>query len=347
MILYLRSIQFIPVNSGTIGHFVLDSEKVILNIEQMRMQGTLISPILVLEPRISNLYFVQILRRAGFRVVPNFPSSFIHAVLKKMFRYYRWRTKVLMDKSPLLVSDLHDRKPLHEFSEREISVGENFLNRLGVNSEDKIACCVFRDFGYDIAMNEIDYELKQGYRITPLSYFKPVVSLLLDLDFKVIRMGRHNKDRLQIDSANFVDISDHPSENSDFLDFYIFARSAFTFSTGSGIDALATFFRKPTCFLNITYAHPIPNSKLWPVILLCDYLNETDSSRVPVNEVLSDKFTNIWHGQISDLGIRLLPKEPKQILKAAKIFLYKINRSSVNKKLTKSKDFDVISNILY
>lgn len=336
--------QFVPINSGTIGHFVSDTEKIISNYRQMKEGGDYFRLFLIKEKRISNHYFLKILQK-HFCILPNFPFNFLHAFLRRVSVQYRVRTELLMRKDQSLMIDIHKTPPLHSLVRSEEAQGEQFLTELGIPIGSKIVCCVLRDHGYDISQNEADFVSKQGYRVTPLDTFIPMVSELISLGYYVIRMGRHNSNKLSLTNPKYFDRTEWKFDDDDFFDVYLFSISEFTVSTGSGIDALSSFFRKPTLFLNCSTIADLPHTKLWTLALIPNFVREPLMERIPLKSLLDDKIASAWPPSLLSEGIRITPKSSNDFVKALRIFMEQLGYSTISS--STNSDYETLENLLY
>jgi putative glycosyltransferase (TIGR04372 family) len=250
-----------------------------------------------------------------------------------------------MRKDQSLMIDVHRTPPLYTFDHSELKQGERFLAELGIPVGAKIVCCVFRDHGYDKSQNDPNYKFKQGYRVTPLENFMPVVTELISLGYYVIRMGRHNSEKLHLNHPKYFDRTEWKFGNDDFLDIFLFGVSEFTVSTGSGIDAFSSFFRKPVLFLNCSTISDLPHTKLWKVALIPDFIREPLNERLPLKSLLDDRISRAWPPHLHSEGIRIMPKSSNDLVNALRIFMKQHGYS--NPSLPNSSNYETLENLLY
>ena len=80
---------------------------------------------------------------------------------------------------------------------------------------------------------------------------------LADLGYWVIRMGKIVAEPFAVSHPRIVDYP-HSGARSDLLDVFLGANCAFYLSSGSGIDSVATVFRRPQLLVNFPLPfHPL------------------------------------------------------------------------------------------
>lgn len=138
---------------------------------------------------------------------------------------------------------LNNYEPNVKFENKEIEQGYKILEKMNISKNDKIILLAVRDPSYRKHSNEITN------RDNDINEFKPLVEYLCNKNYKVLRMGKKMKERLDFNHNNFTDYAFH-NLNSDFMDIFLFYASNFVISTGSGLDAVASLFRKKKLYLN-------------------------------------------------------------------------------------------------
>ena len=89
----------------------------------------------------------------------------------------------------------------------------------------------------------------KNYLSNDIDNYKESAMYLAQKGYWVFRMGKGAKKRFDIDHPKIFDyaFSDY---RSDFLDVWLMANCNFCISTGTGIDAVATIFRRPILMIN-------------------------------------------------------------------------------------------------
>ena len=67
---------------------------------------------------------------------------------------------------------------------------------------------------------------------------------LISLGYYVIRMGKHNNLKCNINNKQFIDYSFLNNKN-DFLDIFLISKCKFYISNATGLDHVAIHFQKP------------------------------------------------------------------------------------------------------
>ena len=90
---------------------------------------------------------------------------------------------------------------------------------------------------------------------------------MADMGYWVIRTGKYPLKRLESINNKIVDYAFSDKQN-DLLDIWLMANCAFCVSTGTGLDSVATAFRRPIIFVNylpygdyVSYAYSITTFK--------------------------------------------------------------------------------------
>jgi putative glycosyltransferase (TIGR04372 family) len=77
-----------------------------------------------------------------------------------------------------------------------------------------------------------------------------MAEFLTQKGFFVIRMGKLVKQELKTSNPMIIDYA-NSSHRSDFADVFLFANCTFCVSTSTGMDALASIFRRPIGLVNV------------------------------------------------------------------------------------------------
>ena len=147
---------------------------------------------------------------------------------------------------------LEKNKNIIQFKNSEINRGTELLNYFNINKNDKIVLLCVRDPVYRIKLrnnyvqkNDIIY----SNRDSKISDFEKLVQYLCEKNYKVIRMGSLAHEKIKNDHPNLIDYA-FSKNKSDFLDLYLFYVSNIVISTGTGLDALSSLFRKKRIYIN-------------------------------------------------------------------------------------------------
>lgn len=336
-----KTFHFIRLNSGSIGHFVQDTELVLHNIKSIFETQSNFKPIFILERKICNSYFEHMLYSLNLLFVPWFPSYLLHRVLRKFSRKYRMRDNIILDKDRQKLAQVYATSSIYYLPDSDIRRGYELVEKLGITSLSKVVYLVIRDRGYDDFMKDNSFDSKQSWRQTPVAFFLPMVERLIERGFTVVRIGRHNVEKLRINSDKYVDITSSPKIDADFLDFFLSYICQFAVSTGSGMDTLPQLFRKPTLFLNVAGLYSFPKTKLCNTVLVSDYLNLRTGTKLSFEELMS----NNWHlvhppTLLERNAIKVIPKSSEAIVYALDLFLSRNFDTNMDLSAKLLKEFD-------
>jgi putative glycosyltransferase (TIGR04372 family) len=146
--------------------------------------------------------------------------------------------------------DLHhvlERTVPHlSFSASEEAIGVRALHDMGFCEQDDFVCFMVRDGAY---FGE-DHHLRWQFRNTSPRVLMPAMEWLADLNCGVVRMGAKVSEALPASSPLIVDYAAN-GMRTELLDLFLIARCRFMVSTGTGVDALTTNFRRPLVHANV------------------------------------------------------------------------------------------------
>lgn len=322
-------IHFVMLPTGSIGHLVQDYEKVLFQIDQIRKIERL-SVFFMKSNDVSNLYFVQQLKKR-YRFLPRIPFIYLHRIFLRISKVYRQRDLQIDSKSDFILSKIHASPVPFKVPTRDNLVDDFIRKLLFSFGLTKYVCLVARDLGFDTHMARNAFEKqKQSMRITPIHFFLPTITYLNELGYLVIRLGRHNESHLESGSNKlaYVEIEEIDSGCTSLADFQVVEGSSFLISTGSGIDCVGLFYRKPVLYVNLLSASAHPKTHLCPIGLLPNYYLPNRESRLTMEEVSSEPVCSAGAAKLMEMGISLAPKSPNEILDAVKLFVHSIEDSN-------------------
>ena len=216
--------------------------------------------------KLSNIFFEPIFRYIIKKRDKNFLVPFRHNLdtwnyhlsldvknTQKKDINYNWQhydTKNIIERT----------SPIIKFTSLEIDFAYKILEKKKIFKKDKIILIIFRYSAYydhifsKTTLNEF------SFRDNDIDDFKDLVKYLCEKNYKVIRMGKIMRKKINYKHDNFIDYA-FSDFKSDFFDIFLFSISNFTISTGSGLDELSTLFRKKILHLNYgdvtAFNHPL------------------------------------------------------------------------------------------
>ena len=170
-----------------------------------------------------------------------------------------------------------------KFSQQEYLEGVDSLERLGFSKEDNIVCLFVRDNAHDLmSVNSKSIEL-ESYRNSSIDDYLELVKYLIRSGFKVIRMGKTAKDKLDLNHPNFFDYANSKIK-SDFLDLFLVDLCKFCICTNSGTMMLPIALRKPVGLVNVPSSHGLISSNLVKLFQFMTFYNTSTNSDLSLSQ---------------------------------------------------------------
>jgi putative glycosyltransferase (TIGR04372 family) len=281
-------IRWHEIPSERIGHLAIESELYLC--EKKLSINTPNKPYLdIFFPgkKISNNFLLKLYSRK-FLVFPRF-------IIAPLCRLSREFSNILKIKDVHEIGNntsgsydslnLIDQNPSFlNFTKKEISYGDEILNKMRVNTKKKIVLLLLRDNSYMSKEFPNTDNTYYDFRNFDINLFIPSVYRLIDLGYFVIRMGKFAEKKLQIDSENFLDypFCDYKSE---FLDIYLSYKCFFCISSGTGLQEVAKIFRKKLVQFDATLAGLPTNSKDY-LILNKILINKKNMKKLSLKQIV-------------------------------------------------------------
>ena len=285
-------------------------------------------------------YFHDQIVLPGYFLRPVYDFCIKYNFLKKKFiAPYRsidknYKKNIILKKEDIWNHrDIHDvlirNKPYIKFSKEEIEIGENFLNSKGVRSQDKFVC--FGSRGKKFKGEDVE-TIRNGKITNQIK----TMNFLTSKDYKVFRMGRNEDQKLECANNKLIIDYAFDEHKSDLLDLYIFSKCDFLISGNSGLNTLATLFRKQKLVVDFAGFNEIntENDKYISLIVPKIYRRTGNNELVKFSEVFEKNLEPIAKVEdIKELGYFAEYTSENEILEATKEFLN-------SKNLDTSDDYD-------
>jgi putative glycosyltransferase (TIGR04372 family) len=145
--------------------------------------------------------------------------------------------------------DIHGQfsvtEPNLRFTDVENNMGHQYLEQIGCTSSEKLVCLIVRDNAYLQSQlgSSKDWQY-HDFRDSDIERFRQTALWLSGLGYCVVRMGKTVATTFSHSDPGVVDYANSP-ERSDFLDIWLVAHSHFCISNSTGLDEVATVFRRP------------------------------------------------------------------------------------------------------
>lgn len=190
------------------------------------------------------IIFFEALKRNNQRVLIPFRHH-SKSLNDKKRNFFEWQQHDIYDL-------LNKHKNIIQFNSFEINRGLKELSHYNINKDDQIILLCIRDPIYRLKLRNNYFEKKDivySNRDSKISDFESLIKYLCEKNYKVIRMGQLMHEKIKYNHPNLIDYA-FDDKKSDFLDLYLFYISNFVISTGTGLDALSSLFRKKRIYIN-------------------------------------------------------------------------------------------------
>ena len=310
-------IQLCGIRADRIGHFVDDSAE---QFVRFPLYGSKILTLYFLQGRSSNSQWELMVRRN----LPNLRGKWLSYIAF-------WNKKIPGGEAHDLKSSLTRSRDLEglfqkndvafTFTKSEDEACRNWLKLKGWQDGEPFVALLVRDSNYlQITKPDKNWDY-HNYRNSEIKDYVPAIQWLLENRVWVLRMGRHSKDKLEINKDRFVDYSSESSK-SDLLDIWLFANATAIISTATGLDCLGGLYRKPILFLNAL-----------PLFALASHFNMTwvpknliwHESKKPLNLSQTLKHTYFSDSEYIKNGIEIVCLTENEITESVKEFWQKLH----------------------
>lgn len=206
-----------------------------------------------------------------------------------------------------------EQTPIHlSFTEEEERFGQQALLNMGMSANSSFICFTARDSAY---MNSLYPEKDwsyHDYRDADILTYIPAMQALVQQGYSTLRMGAVVTKKLPSNMPGIIDYA--TTHRTEFLDIYLSARCRFFVSTGTGIDAIAMIFRRPSVFVNYL---PLEAVHFWESqhLFIMKKLWLQDEHRfLTFHEILSSGVGRYYRTeQYTHAGIEIIENTPEEI----------------------------------
>lgn len=346
-ILLLRPFKKIfvaPLQTGRIGHFIMDTEILLarIHVDQTKARKNFLV-IWIPESHVSNQYVYEIWKRK-IKIVPS--NFFTEAVLvaaiylekvleiKLTYRFIGW------DGYLPYVHLLEDTPTVFSMSYEEEQDCIRTLEINGIDINKKWVCILGRDNTYlNHRYPDLHWDYN-SYRNSNVETYKMAAEYLAKEGIITFRMGLNHENVFSSDISNSVIDYANSSWRNEKLDIYLASNCIFFLSSATGIDAVAIAKRKPLVWVNQAQPlHVLRSKRNHIFITKYFYFEEEDKYLSPSNffKLGTEKgFTvdNPIHLRSQDfakLGIRIIDNSEIEIKDAVSEMYELLTKADVNK----------------
>lgn len=237
------------LRSDRIGHFVLETELQLLEIENgVAKQPQRSFNIWYAPEPIANRVVYKMWKRV-MRIWPNWfmvPVFRLNEILPGSTRHrIAGTTSTCLD-----VHNLLDSQRQHLFfTPRETDLGNQALREMGINEHDRFICLIARDAAYTKSQfpeRDLSYH---DYRNCDIDDYLPAAEAIADRGVFVLRMGSVVEKQLKSSHSKVIDYA-NSNFRTEFMDVFLGSRCEFCVSDGLGFYAIPAAFRRPNAYVN-------------------------------------------------------------------------------------------------
>ena len=340
---------FLGIHSEAVGHFVRETEILDALIQDFPVDNLKSKVILCTQKRISNRFFLDIISE-HYKIFMWPIGHIIVRLMNRLSKSHKVKHDLFTERSIGHLSRIHSGKSRLINSRMQMKVNNHLGTHLpGLKFKNYVVFAI-RDSGYDL--NRFDnFDLQnEEYRNTPIGLFLPTFNYFKSKNVSIIRVGRHNNTSINSYFPEGIEVSSIKCEIPDLCDFAIFSGAKMVYSTGTGVDEIGVFLRKPTIYINVSPFGNVPKSPLIKAMLASDYFDET-GRRLSLSELLENNLHLIRPVELIKQGkIQIRPKSAESILSFISAFEEALPRQKaieVVRSLAKSGAGEQWENVLY
>jgi putative glycosyltransferase (TIGR04372 family) len=284
-------IRFSFLPSQSIGHLIID---VNLYLCSLKKNSFFKFDFFYLKKPICNFALIKLLNRHLIILPEIFILPF--TILNKIKYIRNSKHNVVLNKFQtgldLRNRDIED-KQINYFNQKDIENGNYFLRNLGLNKDDKFICLLCRDSQYFNKFYNNNYNLdyysfgdQSTFRNCNIENFKLISEYLVGLGYYVFRMGSEVSRPFSINSKNFFDYSTL-GIRTEYLDIFLSAHCDLFLTTGSGLDAIAQVFNRPTVYVSKSMLSAIPHTSKKNLTIFKHFINKKNGKRLTLSEIFN------------------------------------------------------------
>lgn len=298
------------LRSERIGHFAFEPEMYLCEKDMgFQKQGTI--DLFYCNVSISNSYLLKMWKKK-LTIVPRF-FIFLDKANQLLPGSSNHNIPLHSNKH----EDIHgllDKLPPHlEFNQKEELEGFENLRLMGISPNAKFICFISRDSKYLdnlYGKGKMEYH---NYRDSNIDNYLLAANSMVKEGYYMIRMGAIVEKTLSVDNPMIIDYAS--KYRSEFMDLFLLANCTFFITSNSGTCAVATIFRRPNAFGNVTPftgAHGI--SRAPDIFIPKKYWSKDKKRLLTINEIFETGAAYFdTSNQFSDKGIELIENTSEEI----------------------------------
>lgn len=280
----------------------------------IKLQKTKAKTIWITTKKIANNELLSLIKKEMF-VVTNPLLRFLLLPIIKRTRGTIFDANAEVNDNTAYVQDSSKINfPLPELARAKLF---DLITRMKLHQENKYVCLIVRDELHSRINVSDSSATDTEYRNSSIHDYMGAISYLNSVGFSVIRMGRLAQ------PCNFVGLDFFDYSNSDLRsdenDVLLLANCEFAISTLSGIDEIASLYRKPVYILNYLPVGSFRVSSLRPLVLPKGLVDSQSGQVLTLREIVD---RGIWEANSSskyaEVGVKYVDCSPEAITEFSK-----------------------------
>ncbi len=314
---HITPVRFVFLFGQRIGHFAINTEILLLKQKYIYNEPNAIYVCFARQPT-SNTFMQEMwarildfspLAETCFRICKNSPG------LKAMAIDAYSECEPKGDSSMDINCLLDKTKPQLSFNSNDHKRAKTFLAKMGMKGDSEYVCFLGRDPQYMKKWSPGNDWSYHDYRNMPVGDFLPAMSFLAEKGIYCLRMGHIIAQPLQTENPRIIDYA--TLYRNEFMDIYLSGNTQLFVSSGTGIDAVTSIFRRPVCFVNLLPAGYTPCSSKHVTIIHKKLLIKSEQRFLSYSEQLENG--SAWYvrsSEYEEAGITVVNNTPQEIQEA-------------------------------
>jgi putative glycosyltransferase (TIGR04372 family) len=332
---YIFNYRFYSINVSRLGHL---SEDLLIYLNNKKNKRCIIY-LSHQDHGVCNQEFLSIIKK-DFYFFPSFffekPIKIINQIREKfgIFNYVNLVNKDFKKSG----YNGYNLKPIKlSYTKEHNKIFNNFLKDYELK-KGKFVCFSLWEMGHLKNKKNFSHH-KHRLSVNNFKNYYKSIKYLIQNDFKVVRIGKNNSIKLNINHKNYIDFSRNIKKN-EILDIMLLNYCKFFVTTTGGLDYLAFMFDKPM-IINTPIVDNVFVEKKKIIYLLRPHYCTKKKSKININEIMMKKNLGFQpkYQFFKKNNIKILDNDENEILDCLKDFLQLINDKTKYKKYYKISRF--------
>lgn len=303
-------------NAGRVGHFAIETE-LALCAKKIRTKDSML-------PIILDLYYIngnisnQYLYEQWKKVIPYFPKWLlqpIHRINQKIPNAGKYNAFAKASDQNMEILDAIE--PIIKLEDSDELLAQTILKQIGIEKDDKFVCLCVRDDSYLKETFPTENWDEHNHRDSDVQTYLLAGEALASRGYKVLRMGKITKEKLETDSTSVIDYA-NSSIRSDMLDVYLFSKAKFIISNATGMDYMGAIFRVPIGLVNTVTSESVKSGRIIRLYQPKTFYDATDGHLLNMVELVKRGFNYSYHASdYLKMNIKMQDNSSEEIMKFA------------------------------